>query len=76
MLNGFCLYSGGKYALLKSGELLVFNAGPSDAYKTFACRILNKLTGEVLSSSYAARIIVTGKKILTYKYIKKGLSVG
>jgi hypothetical protein len=53
---------GGKYAVLSSGDLYIYNAGPSDGYKTYACRTVHRLTGEVHSSAYPGRIIITGKK--------------
>jgi hypothetical protein len=61
-----CLYErlclGGKYAVLTSGDLYIYNAGPSDGYKTYACRTVHRLTGEVHASIYPGRIIITGKK--------------
>lgn len=53
---------GGKYAVLTSGDLYIYNAGPSDGYKTYACRTVHRLTGEVHASAYPGRIIITGKK--------------
>lgn len=58
--NFWAFVLGGKYAVLKTGELYVFNAGPSDGYKSYSCRTVNKLTEETLSSTYPARIIITG----------------
>jgi hypothetical protein len=56
------LLLGGKYAVLTSGDLYIYNAGPSDGYKTYACRTVHRLTGEVHASAYPGRIIITGKK--------------
>lgn len=36
---------GGKYTILSNGELYINNAGPSDAFKTYTCRTVNRLTG-------------------------------
>lgn len=38
---------GGKYSVLASGELYINNAGPSDAFKTYSCRTVNRLTGKL-----------------------------
>lgn len=38
---------GGKYTVLSNGELYINNASPSDAFKTYTCRTVNKLTGEL-----------------------------
>jgi hypothetical protein len=56
------LLLGGKYAVLTSGDLYIYNAGPSDGYKTYACRTVHRLTGEVHASAYPGRIIITGNK--------------
>lgn len=37
---------GGKYTILSNGELYINNAGPSDAFKTYTCRTVNRLTGK------------------------------
>lgn len=36
---------GGKYTVLSNGELYINNAGPSDAFKSYTCRTVNRLTG-------------------------------
>lgn len=36
----------GKYVVLGNGDLYVNNVGPSDGYKTYACRTLDRLTGK------------------------------
>ncbi|XP_022215405.2 Down syndrome cell adhesion molecule-like protein Dscam2 isoform X3 [Drosophila obscura] len=53
---------GGKYTVLSNGELYINNAGPNDAYKTYTCRTVNRLTGEIQISTYPGRIIVTEPK--------------
>lgn len=37
---------GGKYNVLANGELYINNAGPADAFKTYTCRTVNRLTGK------------------------------
>lgn len=37
---------GGKYNVLSNGELYINNAGPADAFKTYTCRTVNRLTGK------------------------------
>lgn len=58
--NGMHLYPntdiGGKYSVLSNGDLYVNNAGPSDAYKQYQCRTVNKLTGE-FSSDFVTTLI-------------------
>lgn len=48
--NGMHLYPntdiGGKYNVLPNGELYINNASPSDAFKTYTCRTINRLTGK------------------------------
>jgi hypothetical protein len=67
---------GGKYAVLTSGDLYIYNAGPSDGYKTYACRTVHRLTGEVHASAYPGRIIITGKKgiVLLFQKFPKNAS--
>lgn len=36
---------GGKYTVLANGELYINNAGPNDAFKSYTCRTVNRLTG-------------------------------
>lgn len=40
---------GGKYTVLANGELYINNAGPNDAYKSYTCRTVNRLTGKLIS---------------------------
>ncbi|XP_046662354.1 Down syndrome cell adhesion molecule-like protein Dscam2 isoform X5 [Homalodisca vitripennis] len=54
--------TGGKHAVLGNGDLYIYNAGPSDGYKSYACRTVHKLTGDVHSSAYPGRIIITEPK--------------
>ncbi|XP_031619714.1 Down syndrome cell adhesion molecule-like protein Dscam2 isoform X2 [Contarinia nasturtii] len=64
--NGMHLYPntdiGGKYNVLPNGELYINNASPSDAFKTYTCRTINRLTGDIQTSTYPGRIIVTEPK--------------
>uniref|UniRef100_A0A1B0GF86 Ig-like domain-containing protein n=1 Tax=Glossina morsitans morsitans TaxID=37546 RepID=A0A1B0GF86_GLOMM len=53
---------GGKYTVLANGELYINNAGTNDAYKSYTCRTVNRLTGEIQISTYPGRIIVTEPK--------------
>jgi hypothetical protein len=62
------MFAGGKYAVLTSGDLYIYNAGPSDGYKSYACRTVHRLTGEVHSSTYPGRIIITGKMITGHRF--------
>lgn len=52
--NGMHLYPntdiGGKYNVLPNGELYINNASPSDAFKTYTCRTINRLTGKIGTS--------------------------
>lgn len=53
---------GGKYVVLSNGDLHINNAGPSDGYKSYACRTINRLTGEIHTSAYPGRVIITEPK--------------
>ncbi|XP_066249434.1 cell adhesion molecule Dscam1 isoform X1 [Euwallacea similis] len=53
---------GGKYVVLANGDLYISNAGPGDGYKNYACRTVHRLTGELQTSTYPGRIIVTEPK--------------
>ncbi|PSN42210.1 hypothetical protein C0J52_11247 [Blattella germanica] len=74
--------TGGKYAVLTSGDLYIYNAGPSDGYKSYACRTVHRLTGEVHASTYPGRIIITEPKgsvqprITVEKHVTKQVKVG
>ncbi|XP_049816620.1 Down syndrome cell adhesion molecule-like protein Dscam2 [Schistocerca nitens] len=74
--------TGGKYAVLESGDLYIFNAGPSDGYKSYSCRSVHRLTGEVRASAYPGRIIITEPKgsvqprITVEKHVNKQVKVG
>ncbi|XP_055315262.1 cell adhesion molecule Dscam2 isoform X3 [Sitodiplosis mosellana] len=64
--NGMHLYPntdiGGKYNVLSNGELYINNASPADGLKSYTCRTINRLTGDVQMSAYPGRIIVTEPK--------------
>lgn len=66
--NGMHLYPntdiGGKYSVLSNGDLYVNNAGPSDAYKQYQCRTVNKLTGEYFFITYIFHILSRFRDIL------------
>ncbi|XP_068083883.1 cell adhesion molecule Dscam1 [Anabrus simplex] len=72
----------GKYAVLTSGDLYIYNAGPSDGYKSYACRTVHRLTGEVHASTYPGRIIITEPKgsvqprITVEKHVTRQVKVG
>ncbi|XP_031340632.1 Down syndrome cell adhesion molecule-like protein Dscam2 isoform X2 [Photinus pyralis] len=53
---------GGKYVVLANGDLYISNVGPSDSYKNYTCRTVNRLTGEVQISAYPGRVIITEPK--------------
>ncbi|XP_073994587.1 Down syndrome cell adhesion molecule 4 isoform X2 [Rhodnius prolixus] len=54
--------TGGKYAVMSNGDLYVYKTNPSDGYKSYGCRTVHTLTGEVQTSSYSGRIIVSEPK--------------
>lgn len=56
----------GKYTVLPNGELYINNAGPSDAFKKYTCRTVNRLTGKVIFS-----VFINEKNYLIY--LKKKL---
>lgn len=70
ILKSLLLAAGGKYVVLTSGDLYIYNAGPSDGYKSYACRTVHRLTGEVHASTYPGRIIITGKTNATQWSLK------
>ncbi|KAK9708583.1 Immunoglobulin I-set domain [Popillia japonica] len=53
---------GGKYVVLGNGDLYISNADAGDGYKSYSCRTVHRLTGEVQMSTYPSRIIVTESK--------------
>lgn len=70
--NGMTLYPntdiGGKYSVLANGDLYINNAGPSDGYKQYQCRTLNKLTGKAsYDSTFVFCHFVQGKIEQAYK---------
>ncbi|XP_014256768.1 Down syndrome cell adhesion molecule-like protein Dscam2 [Cimex lectularius] len=54
--------TGGKFAVMSNGDLYVYRTSQSDGYKTYGCRTVHKLTGDVRASSYPGRIIITEPK--------------
>lgn len=48
--------------VLSNGDLHINNASPSDGYKSYACRTINRLTGEIHTSAYPGRVIITEPK--------------
>lgn len=54
-------FSGDKYIVVGNRDLYIYNVSASDSYSGFICRTSNRLTGEIQTSSYPARITVTGK---------------
>ncbi|RZF40195.1 hypothetical protein LSTR_LSTR016349 [Laodelphax striatellus] len=74
--------TGGKYTVLGNGDLYIYNAGPSDGYKSYACRTVHKLSGDVHPSSYPGRIIITEPKgnvqprITVEKHSRRQVRVG
>lgn len=38
---------GGKYNVMPNGELHINNINPSDAFKSYTCRTVNRLTGNI-----------------------------
>ncbi|CAH1965461.1 unnamed protein product [Acanthoscelides obtectus] len=63
--------AGGKYAALPDGRLYVADAGPADGYRSYACRTVHRLTGEVQTSPYPGRVIVTEPKGVTQPRMDK-----
>jgi hypothetical protein len=57
----------GRYIILGSGELLIRNVSKSDM-GSYRCQTRHQLTNEVLTSSQAGRLIVTGKLIFVNQY--------
>ncbi|KAL1449153.1 hypothetical protein WDU94_000376 [Cyamophila willieti] len=53
--------TGGKYVVLSSGDLYIFNANPNDGYKSYRCRTVNKITGKAQAWVFKTRLSITGK---------------
>ncbi|KAL1110142.1 hypothetical protein AAG570_008219 [Ranatra chinensis] len=74
--------SGGKFSIMSNGDLYVYNANPNDSYKSYGCRTVHKLTGDVQTSVYPGRIITTEPKggvaprIRVEKHTRKHVKVG
>ncbi|XP_073994425.1 cell adhesion molecule Dscam2-like isoform X3 [Rhodnius prolixus] len=49
----------GKYHMLPSGDLLVRRVDDADVYRSYQCRVINRLTGETLLSPHRVRFLVT-----------------
>lgn len=53
--------AGDKYIVVGNRDLYIYNVSAGDSYNGFICRTINRLTGEIQTSAYPARITVTGK---------------
>ncbi|KAG8193113.1 hypothetical protein JTE90_004937 [Oedothorax gibbosus] len=51
---------GSSYTVLNSGELLIHGVLEKDAHRTFHCQTRHRLTGEMVMSVSAGKIVVTG----------------
>lgn len=60
---------GGKYTVLSNGELYINNAGASDAFKTYTCRTVNRLTGTINNISHVHAIISKNNFIFLFNPI-------
>jgi len=56
--------SGGKYLVLGNGDLYISNVDSSDGFKSYTCRTVHKLTGEIKASSFPGHITVNGNFII------------
>lgn len=45
----------------QTGDLHILNVDSTLNYRSFRCRVKNRLTGEIYASQYKAKLIVTGK---------------
>ncbi|XP_050441202.1 cell adhesion molecule Dscam2 isoform X2 [Adelges cooleyi] len=50
--------SGGKHLVLGNGDLYINNVDASDGFKSYTCRTVHKLTGEIRSSTFPGHITV------------------
>lgn len=55
------LINGSQYLTLPTGELYINKVDFSTAKKRFRCKIKNKLTGEIINSVNAGKLIITGE---------------
>lgn len=62
--------TGSSYTVLNSGELLIHNVLEKDSLRTFQCQTRHRLTGEMVMSVSAGKIVVTGKTYLSIPVIK------
>ncbi|XP_021925400.1 Down syndrome cell adhesion molecule-like protein Dscam2 isoform X4 [Zootermopsis nevadensis] len=53
----------GKYHMLPSGELLIRHVDDEDKYRSYQCRVLNRLTGATLLSSGRAKFSVSDSPV-------------
>ncbi|GBM46794.1 hypothetical protein AVEN_195210-1 [Araneus ventricosus] len=53
---------GSSYTVLNSGELLIHGVLEKDSQRTFHCQTRHRLTGEMVMSVSAGKIVVTGKE--------------
>lgn len=64
-------FAGDKYVVVGNRDLYIYNVSAADSYSGFICRTINQLTGDIQTSSYPARITVTGNyntKLLLFMY--------
>uniref|UniRef100_T1JAD1 Down syndrome cell adhesion molecule-like protein Dscam2 n=1 Tax=Strigamia maritima TaxID=126957 RepID=T1JAD1_STRMM len=51
--------TGGRYSIMSSGELHIRDVTPNDAYHSFRCRTVHRLTGETKISSMGGRLVIS-----------------
>uniref|UniRef100_T1JAC9 Down syndrome cell adhesion molecule-like protein Dscam2 n=1 Tax=Strigamia maritima TaxID=126957 RepID=T1JAC9_STRMM len=51
--------TGGRYTIMPTGELHIREVGPSDAYHSFRCRTIHRLTGEIRISSMGGKLVIS-----------------
>ncbi|XP_065214717.1 cell adhesion molecule Dscam1 isoform X2 [Planococcus citri] len=56
---------GDKYIVVGNRDLYIYNVSAGDSYNGFICRTINRLTGEIQTSAYPARITVTEPEGMT-----------
>ena len=73
--------AGDKYIVVGNRDLYIYNVSAGDSYNGFICRTINRLTDEIQTSAYPARITVTGKvQRINYSRLRnnirpKGMSI-
>ena len=55
------LINGSQYLTLPTGELYINQVDFTIAKKRFRCKVKNKLTGEIITSATAGKLIITGE---------------